>query len=128
MFPRPYGVIARTLKNGSHMTMNETYAEAEPTRAEIDALAGPTLLEFGSPTCGYCRAAQPLLAAALADHSDLSHIKIADGKGHPLGRLFRVKLWPTLVFLRNGQETTRLVRPGNVDEIRAALAQIDSAE
>ena len=128
MFPRRCGVIAYTLENGSHMTMNETYAETEPTRTEIDALDGATLLEFGSPTCGYCRAAQPLLATALADHADLRHIKIADGKGRPLGRSFRVKLWPTLVFLRNGQEIARLVRPGDASEIRAALAQIGRAE
>jgi thioredoxin 1 len=38
-----------------------------------------------------------------------------------------VKLWPTLVFLSNGQETERLVRPGDVNAIRAALAQIDRA-
>ena len=40
-------------------------SSGEPTRAAIDALAGPTLLEFGSPWCGHCRAAQPLIANAL---------------------------------------------------------------
>ena len=107
------------------MTMNEVYAETEPARAEIDRLAGPTLLEFGSPTCGHCRAAQPLLASALADHPGLRHVKIADGSGRPLGRSFKVKLWPTLVFLSNGGEVARLVRPANATEIRSAIAQIE---
>lgn len=110
------------------MTMNEVYAVTEPARAEIDWLDGPTVLEFGSPSCGHCRAAQPLLAAAFADHPRLRHIKIADGSGQPLGRSFKVKLWPTLVFLRNGREVARLVRAGDVNEIRSALAQIDIAE
>lgn len=110
------------------MTMNEVYAVTEPARAEIDRLDGPTVLEFGSPSCGHCRAAQPLLAAAFADHPRLRHIKIADGSGQPLGRSFKVKLWPTLVFLRNGREVARLVRAGDVNEIRSALAQIDIAE
>jgi thioredoxin 1 len=35
-----------------------------------------------------------------------------------------VKLWPTLVFLRDGVEAARLVRPGDAASIRRALAQI----
>ena len=107
------------------MTMNEVYAAIEPTRAEIDKLDGPALLEFGSPTCGHCRAAQALLATALADHPQLRHIKVADGSGRPLGRSFKVKLWPSLVFLSNGLEVARLVRPVAAAEIRSALEQID---
>jgi thioredoxin 1 len=37
--------------------MNTAYSQAEPKRAELDRLEGPTLVEFGSPWCGYCRAA-----------------------------------------------------------------------
>ena len=105
--------------------MNNVYAPLEPARAEIDALNGPTLLEFGSPSCPHCRAAQPLLAAAIADHPRVRHIKIEDGRGRPLGRSFGVKLWPTLVFLNQGRETTRLVRPVDCYAIQLALAQID---
>ena len=110
------------------MAINSAYAAPEPKRAEVDLLAGPTVLEFGSPWCGYCRAAQPLLASALAGHPDVRHVKIADASGRPLGRSFNVKLWPTLVFLRNGQETARLIRPSEASTIANALAMIDISE
>ena len=110
------------------MALNEVYAAIEPPRAEVDLLDGPTVLEFGSPWCGYCRAVQPLLASAFADHSRVRHIKIADASGRPLGRSFKIKLWPTLVFLSNGRETARLVRPGDASSIRRALTQIDTGE
>ena len=105
--------------------MTADYATVEPKREEVDALQGPTLLEFGSPWCGYCRRAQPLIAEALAGHERVRHIKIADASGKRLGRSFGVKLWPTLVFLRDGKELAKLVRPGDSDEITEALAKID---
>jgi thioredoxin 1 len=108
------------------MAMNDVYAPVEPSRATIDKLDGPTVIEFGTPWCGYCRAAQPRLAAALADHPNVQHIKIADGSGRPLGRSFKVRLWPTLIFMRNGKEIARLVRPADAGEISQALQQIDA--
>ena len=114
----PYGI--------GPMAMNEAYVEKEPGRAEVDALEGPTLLEIGSPTCGHCRRAQPLIAEALAGRPAVRHLKIADASGRRLGRSFGVKRWPTLVFLRDGKEAARLVRPAGADEIRKALARIDT--
>src|SRR5438477_2629260 len=108
--------------------MNAVYAATEPSRADVDRLDGPTVIEFGSPGCGYCRAAQPLLDSAFADHPRVRHIKIADGRGRPLGRSFKVTLWPTLIFLRDGKETARLVRPGAASAISNALAEIDAAD
>ena len=107
--------------------MNVEYAAVEPARAEIDAIEGAVVIEFGSAWCGHCRAAQPLLASALNGHAQVRHIKIEDGSSRPLGRSFGVKLWPTLVFLKQGKEVARLVRPGGTQPISAALDQIDPA-
>jgi len=105
--------------------MKQEFLAEEPVRAAIDALQGPALIEFGSPTCGHCQAMWPALERALAGHPDIAHYRIEDGRGRPLGRSFGVKLWPTLVFMRNGAEVARLVRPLETEEIGAALARID---
>jgi thioredoxin 1 len=101
------------------------YAPSELTRAEVEALAGPTMLDFGVNWCGHCRAAQPRVAQALAQHPQVRHLRIEDGPGRPLGRSFGVKRWPTLVFLRDGQEVERLVRPPEAGMIEQALARIN---
>jgi thioredoxin 1 len=103
--------------------MESTYANPGPSRDEIDALQGPVLLEFGTSWCGWCRGAQPHIAAALAGHPEIRHIKVEDGSGRPLGRSFAVKLWPTLVFLNDGKETARVVRPADRAAIDQVLAQ-----
>jgi len=92
------------------------------TRAEVDALPGLILLEFGTGWCGHCRAAQSALAEVLALYPQWHHVKVEDGPGRPLGRSFRVKLWPTLVLLRDGQEVARLVRPTRAADMSAALS------
>ena len=101
--------------------MLNDYTTAEPTRAELDAMQGAMLLEFGDAYCGYCRAAQPAIEKALADRPDVRHLKIADGRGRPLGRSFGVKLWPTLVFLMDGKEVERVVRPTGQQPVAQAL-------
>ncbi|MGK5022698.1 thioredoxin family protein [Janthinobacterium sp. LB2P10] len=104
--------------------LSDTYSVEQPTRTEIDALAGPALLEFGTGWCGHCRATEAPLAAALAQHRELAHLRVEDGPGRALGRAFRVKLWPTLIFLNDGQEVARLVRPLDSAEIARAFALI----
>jgi thioredoxin 1 len=110
------------------MAVAREYTDKETSRSEIERLAGPTLLEFGSPWCGYCRRAQPLINDAFANHPGVRHIKIADASRRRLGRAFGVKLWPTLVFLKDGSGIARLVRPTEVVPIRNALAEIDRSD
>lgn len=104
--------------------MTDSYTEEAPSREQVDAMRGPVVIEFGTSWCGWCSGAQPLIRAALERHADVKHIKVEDGPGRPLGRSFRVKLWPTLVFLRDGQELARVTRPGSGAAIEDALAQI----
>jgi thioredoxin 1 len=100
------------------------YAKTAPTRSQVDALAGSTVIEFGTDWCGYCQGAQPLIGTAFERRPGTRHLKIEDGPGRPLGRSFKVKLWPTLIFMRDGVEVARVVRPSGVDQIEAGFAAL----
>lgn len=100
------------------------YSPQQPTREDIDATTGPLVLAFGTDWCGFCRAADRYVSAALADHPDVPVRGVEDGPGRPLGRSYRVKLWPTLVFLRDGVEVDRVVRPDTREVVDAGLAAI----
>ena len=106
------------------MTTITGYSATAPQRAEVDAITEPTVLDFGTDWCGYCQAARPLIASAFEFHPGVKHLKIEDGSGRPLGRSFRVKLWPTLIFLKAGQEVARVVRPTDAAELEAAFGQM----
>ncbi|MEO8247859.1 MAG: thioredoxin family protein [Burkholderiales bacterium] len=108
--------------------MTRPYATEQPDRADVDAMAGPVVVDFGTNWCGFCKAAAPAIAAALAKHPGVRHIKVEDGSGRALGRSFKVKLWPTLVLMRDGQEVARLVRPQDSEAVEQALARIQGGE
>jgi len=113
--------------NAMNATDGTNYAQSDLSRADVDALAGATVLDFGTSWCGVCRATRPVIADAFAAHAGVRHLRIEDGPGRPLGRSFGVKLWPTLIFLRDGREVARLVRPRDAQSIGRALAAIAPA-
>ena len=89
--------------------------DTAPTREELERMPGLVLLEFGTDWCGFCRAAAPQVESLVRRHPGIKHVKVEDGPGRPLGRSFRVKLWPNLVFLKDGVVVRQLARPGVAD-------------
>lgn len=103
---------------------NADYAEEALTFEQVSELSGDVLLEFGAPWCGHCQAASAAINEVVSEYSELRHLKIYDGKGKRLGRAFKVKLWPTLILLHDGNEVDRLVRPLRADEVRQLFSKI----
>lgn len=98
-------------------------AERAPSKEELSRTPGLVLLEFGTAWCGICRGLAPQVEQLLAEHPRVRHLKVEDGPGRPLGRSFGVKLWPTLVLLRDGAVVRQLVRPGNA-QLREAFGDL----
>ena len=98
-----------------------TYQSDNPSPEQIAEMQGHVVLDFGTNWCGHCQAAQQPVDTALAAHPSIQHLRVEDGKGRRLGRTFGVKLWPTLVFLNNGQEIARVVRPTRSEDLLPAL-------
>ena len=106
----------------------DDYLADAPTRADIDAMPGSVVLDFGTSWCGHCQAARPAIDQAFADFPGVAHLRIEDGKGRPTGRSFAVRLWPTLVFLCDGREIARVVRPTDAEPVSRALAQLAATD
>jgi thioredoxin 1 len=103
--------------------MSNDYQATGPTRAELDAMPGSVVVEFGTGWCGHCQAARKPVEDAMASYPDVAYIRIEDGRGRPAGRSYGVKLWPTLVFLADGREVARVVRPTDSAPVTQALAE-----
>ena len=106
------------------MSFDRSYDKPEPTREAVDSWDGQSVLEFGADWCPICQGAQPLIENAVGGHPEVKHVKVGDGKGKPLGRSYKVKLWPTLIFLKDGQEVARVVRPTTKGELQEGFAAL----
>jgi thioredoxin 1 len=95
-----------------------SYRTEAPEPAMVEAMPGWVLLDFGTDWCGHCLAARTAVDAWMDARAGMSHLRIEDGRGRALGRAYRVKLWPTLVLLRDGREVARVVRPREPRDLR----------
>lgn len=104
----------------------QPYSPDHPTRAAVEALPGGVVIEFGVDWCPHCHRAAGPVATALGAADKLHYFRLEDERARPLGRSFQVKLWPTLLFLQDGAEVARVVRPTTADEVAAGLEQLVS--
>lgn len=108
--------------------MSPEYLPETITREQADSLPGATVLQFGTDWCGYCRAAEKVIEPVLERAGGVRRILVEDGKGRPLGRSYRVKLWPTLIFLSDGAEVARVVRPWSEEAVAEAAGSVAGSQ
>ena len=103
------------------MPFAAAFTDPAPAPVDLADRPGTVAVEFGVEWCPHCQAAQPFWRGARHERRDTPHIKIEDGQGRRRGRHFKVKLWPTLVVLRQGQEIGRVTRPQSAQEVEEQL-------
>ena len=49
---------------------------SEPTRAEVDQMKGPVVVEFGASWCPHCQAIQPQMTELRDRYPQMRHIRV----------------------------------------------------
>ena len=95
------------------------------TDAAFDAsvATGRFVVDFWAAWCGPCRTIAPILDELASQRSDITFAKLNVDENRRTAGRFGVQSIPLLVFLRNGQETGRLVGAVPRAQIEAAISR-----
>lgn len=101
--------------------MMQHYSEHAPDFETLCSTKGWVLLEFGANECSICQQKRELIDQARTQLINVNYYAIQDGKGKKLGRQFQIKLWPSLIMLKDGIEVLRCIRPENSEQLIEAF-------
>ena len=91
--------------------------------AEVDNATGIVLVDFSADWCPPCKMLGPIIAAVATEVADRAKVLTMDVSASPkTAARFNILNVPTMIFFKDGEETTRLVGVMPKDGI---IAEID---
>lgn len=87
-----------------------------PSEFAATVKKGRVVIEFFSPACGFCRAAEPevkKVANAFGTKVAIRKVNLLDPEGMRLGRKYGVSNFPTFAVFENGKHVGTFARQGS---------------
>jgi thioredoxin 2 len=93
-------------------------------QGEVAGDPGAVLVEFWSPTCGYCRSMSPLLDELASEKGGIIKIVKINSPAEPnLSAQFNIMGVPSFVLFNNGQKVADIAGAMNKDQLLAWIRQ-----
>ena len=87
-----------------------------------EAMTGDAFLEFYSPECSYCRAAEHIVNKLSDELCEVEFYKVNTKSNENLTHSFNIRSLPTFIMLSNGKEIGRAIGAKSEKDLKALIS------